>query len=75
MPLAGTPPREDLDDRQEHNLEIEQDAPLGDVLEVATHHAVEVGVVSVSHLPPAGDAGLHGQALQVELGVLLDLAG
>lgn len=70
MPLAGTPPRYHFDDRERHDLQIGGHAALGDVLQVAADHAVEVGVVAVRHLPPSGDARLHGQALQVELGVL-----
>lgn len=60
MPLAGTPPRYHFDDRERHNLQVGGHAALGDVFEVTSHHAVEVGVVAVGHLPPAGNPGLHG---------------
>ena len=70
MPLAGTPPRYHFDDRERNDLQISDHTALGDVLQIAADHAVEVGVVAVGHLPPAGDPRLHGKALQVELGVL-----
>lgn len=73
MPLAGTPPRYHFDDRERHDLQVGGHPALGDVLKVAADHAVEVGVVAVRNLSPAGDAGLHGQTLQVVLGVLRDL--
>ena len=69
------PPRYHLDDSKGDDPQIRQHAPLSDVLEIAAYHAVEVGVVPVGHLPPAGDAGLDGKTLQVALGVLLHLAG
>lgn len=75
MPLAGTPPRYHFDDRERHNLQVGGQATFGDVLKVAADHAVEVGVVAVSDLPPASNPRLHGQALQVVLGVLRDLVG
>lgn len=75
MPLAGTPPRYHFDDRESHDLQVGGHAAFGDILQVTSHHAVEVGIVTVRHLPPAGDAGLHGQALQVVLGVLGHLVG
>ena len=75
MPLAGTPPRYHFDDRERHDLQVRDGATLGDVLEITSNHAVEVGVVAIGHLPPAGDPGLDGQALQVEFRVLRDLVG
>lgn len=75
MPLAGTPPRYHFDDRERHDLQVGGHAAFGDVLKVAADHAVEIGVVAVGDLPPAGDPGLHGQALQVVLGVLRHLVG
>ena len=73
MPLAGTPPRYHFDNRERHDLQVGGHAAFGDVLEITSDHAIEVGVVAIRHLPPAGDAGLDGQALQVVLGVLRDL--
>ena len=75
MPLAGTPPRYHFDDREEDDLQIGDHAAFGDVLQITSDHTVEVGVVAVRDLPPAGDTGLHGKALQVVLGVLGHLVG
>ena len=75
MPLAGTPPRYHFDDRKRNDLQIGGHTALGDVLKVTPYHAVKICVVAVRHLPPAGDARLHGQALQVVLGVLGHLVG
>ena len=73
MPLAGTPPRYHFDDRKRDDLQISQQAALGDVLQVAADHTIEVRVVAVGHLPPTGNPGLNGQTLQVVRGVLRDL--
>ena len=75
MPLAGTPPRYHFDNRERHDLQVGGHAALGDVLQITSDHAVEVGVVVIGHLPPTGDAGLHGKALQVVLRVLCHLVG
>ena len=72
--LASTASRKNFNDREGDDSEVGQHAAPGDVLEVATDHASKVSVVAVRHLPPARDTGLDGQALQVELRVLLDLA-
>ena len=73
--LARTLAGDDLDHREDDDLEVGYGAALGDVLEVSADHAVEAGGVALRDLPPAGDPRLHGQALQVELGVLGDLVG
>ena len=73
--LARTLAGDDLDHREDDDLEVGDWSALGDVLQVAADHAVEAGGVALRDLPPAGDAGLHCQALQVELGVLRDLVG
>ena len=73
MPLAGTPPRYHFNNRERHDLQVSGYAALGDIFKITTNHAVEVGIVAVSHLPPAGDARLHSQALQVVLGILRNL--
>ena len=73
MPLAGTPPRYHFDDRERHDLQVGGNPALCDIFKIATNHAVEVGVVTVGHLPPASYAWLNGQTLQVVLGVLRDL--
>ena len=73
--LARTLAGDDLDHREDDDLEVGNDAAPGDVLEVAADHAVEPGGVALRDLPPAGDAGLHGKALQVVLGVLRHLVG
>ena len=39
------------------------------------NHPIEPCRIAVSNLPPSGNPGLHGQALQVVLGVLRDLVG
>ena len=75
MPLAGTPPRYYFNDRERDDLEIGDHTALGDVLQVTLYHAVKVGVVAVSHLPPARNSGLDCQALQVVFGVLRHLVG
>ena len=72
--LARTLTGDDLDYRKDDNLEVRDDPALSDVFKVALDHAVKIGRIAVRHLPPAGDAWLHGQALQVVLGVLLNLA-
>ena len=61
--LASTATGKDLNDREENDLEIGDHAALGDILEITLNHAIEVGVIAVGHLPPAGDPGLDGQAL------------
>ena len=73
--LARTLAGDDLDHREDDDLEVRDGPALGDVLQVSADHAVEAGRVALRHLPPAGDARLHGQALQVELGVLGHLVG
>ena len=73
--LARTLAGDDLDDREGDDLEVGDDAAFGDVFQVSTDHAVESGRVTLRDLPPAGDTGLHGQALQVVLGVLRHLVG
>ena len=73
--LARTLAGDDLDDREDDDLEVGDGAALGDVLQVPADHAVEAGGVSLRDLPPAGDPGLDGQALQVVLGVLRHLVG
>lgn len=72
---GGASSRYHFDDRERHDLQVGDHTAAGDVLKVATDHAVEVGIVAVRHLPPAGDPGLHSQALQVVLGVLRHLVG
>ena len=71
---ASTASGEHLKHGEADDLEVQQNASAGDVLQVAPDHAVEPGAVTLRHLPETGDAGLHGQALQVVLGVLLHLA-
>ena len=73
--LARTLAGEDLDHREDDDLEVGDDAALGEVLKVSADHAVEPGRVALRHLPPAGDPGLHGQALQIEFCVLGHLVG
>ena len=58
--LARTLAGDDLDHREDDDLEVGENTPVGDVLEIATDHAVEPGRVALRDLPPAGDAGLHG---------------
>lgn len=67
------PPRYHFDDREEDNLHVSDHAALSDILQVTTDHAVKVGIVAVGNLPPSGNPRLHGQALQVVLGVLRHL--
>ena len=71
--LASTSTGKDLNDREENNLQVRDEAALGDVLQITADHPVKVGIVAVGHLPPAGDARLHCQALQVVVGVLRNL--
>ena len=71
--LASTSAGKDLNDSEENNLQVRDGTAFGDVLKVTPNHAVEVGIVSVGHLPPAGDPRLHGKSLQVVLGVLGNL--
>lgn len=71
--LASTSTGEDLNDREENNLQVRDGAALGDVLQITADHAVKVGVVAVRNLPPAGDAWLNSKALQVLLCILSHL--
>ena len=71
--LARTLAGDDLDHREDDDLEVGDRSALGDVLQVAADHAVEAGGVALRDLPPAGDSRLHGKALQVVLGVLRNL--
>ena len=73
--LARTLAGDDLDHREDDDLEVRDGSALGDVLKVPSDHAVEPGRVALRHLPPAGDAGLDRQALQVEFRVLGHLVG
>ena len=57
--LASTSTGKDLNDREENNLQVRDGAALGDVLQITADHPVEVGVVALGNLPPAGDARLH----------------
>lgn len=57
--LASTATSKDFNYGKKNDLQISNGPALGDVLQVAKDHAVEVGVVAVRHLPPAGDARLH----------------
>lgn len=68
-------PGEDDRDRLEDDLQVHGHGPLGDVAQVEAHHVVEVHVGAASHLPGAGEAGLHGQPLHGPLVVLGDLLG
>ena len=68
--LARTLAGDDLDHREDDDLEVGDWSALGDVLQVAADHAVEAGGVALRDLPPSGDAGLHGKTLQVVLSVL-----
>lgn len=61
--LARTLTGDDLDHREDDDLEVCQHASVGDVLQVSAYHAVEPGRVALRHLPPAGDPRLYGQAL------------
>ena len=68
-------PGEDDRDRLEDDLEVHGDRPARDVAQVQAHHVVEVHVRAAAHLPGAGEARLHGQALHGPLVVLGDLLG
>ncbi len=73
--LASTATGKDLNDREENNLQVRDGTAFGDVLEITSNHAVEVGIVAVRDLPPAGDPGLNRQTLQVEFCILGHLVG
>ena len=50
--LASTATGKDLNDREENNLQVRDGTAFGDVLEITSNHAVEVGIVAVRDLPP-----------------------
>src|SRR5688572_20579264 len=60
---------------QQHDLEIEQEVPIFDVVEVAADARVEIGVAAVAvDLGPAGDARLDVVARVVVGDLLLEVA-
>ena len=71
--LARTLAGDDLDHREDDDLQVRDGTALCDVLKVALDHPVKASRVAVGNLPPAGDSWLHGKALQVVLRVLRHL--
>ena len=57
--LASTYTGKDLNDREENNLQVRDEAALGDVLQITADHAVETGGIALRNLPESRDTWLH----------------